>query len=96
MKTRADEEKSEGTEIEVQVGIIRGPQSKQRACCLAQAMIAVPTDPVMRMAVVGSPSYFEMRPRPRTPQELTGHNCINLRLPTHDNLYPEFGKGGAS
>ena len=35
MKTRADEEKSEGTEIEVQVGIIRGPQSKQRACCIS-------------------------------------------------------------
>ncbi|SEC47608.1 transcriptional regulator, LysR family [Rhizobiales bacterium GAS188] len=62
---------------------------------LAQGMIAVPIGPDMRMAVVGSPSYFEARLRPRTPQELTGHNCINLRLPTHGNLYAwEFEKGG--
>jgi DNA-binding transcriptional LysR family regulator len=48
----------------------------------------------MRMAVVGAPSYFAKRPPPKTPQDLTTHNCINLRLPTHGSLYIwEFEKG---
>jgi hypothetical protein len=35
------------------------------------------------------------RSRPKTPQDLTGHNCINLRLPAHGALYAwEFEKGG--
>ena len=50
--------------------------------------------PDMRMAVVGASSYFAKRPPPTTPQELIGHNCINLRLPTHGGLYAwEFEKG---
>src|SRR5208283_3982671 len=62
---------------------------------VAKDMIAVRVGPDMRMAVVGAPSYFAKRPLPRKPQELTGHNCINLRLPTHGGLYPwEFEKGG--
>jgi DNA-binding transcriptional LysR family regulator len=61
---------------------------------LAKGMIAVPISPPMRMAVVGSPSYFEGRPQPCKPQDLTAHNCINLRLPTHGGLYAwEFEKG---
>ena len=62
---------------------------------VARDMIAVRIGPDMRMAVVGAPSYFANRPRPRTPQELTEHNCINLRLPTYGGLYAwEFEKGG--
>jgi DNA-binding transcriptional LysR family regulator len=58
-------------------------------------MIAVPLGPPMRMAVVGSPAYFEKRPPPRTPQELTQHNCINLRLPAHRGIYSwEFERNG--
>jgi len=58
-------------------------------------MIAVPIGPDMRMAVVGSPSYFAKRKRPRAPQDLTAHDCINLRLPTYGGLYVwEFEKGG--
>jgi DNA-binding transcriptional LysR family regulator len=61
---------------------------------VARDMIAVRIGPDMRMAVVGSPSYFATRPKPRTPQDLTVHNCINLRLPTHGGLYAwEFEKG---
>jgi DNA-binding transcriptional LysR family regulator len=46
------------------------------------------------MAVVGAPSYFRNRPEPKKPQDLIGHNCINLRLPTHGGLYAwEFEKG---
>src|ERR687886_2114470 len=61
---------------------------------VAKDMIAVRIGPDMRMAVVGTPSYFRTRPAPETPQDLTGHNCINLRLPTHGSLYAwEFERG---
>ena len=57
-------------------------------------MIAVRIGPDFRMAVFSAPSYFERRPRPRTPQDLTEHACINLRLPTSGGLYVwEFRKG---
>jgi len=60
---------------------------------VAQGMIAVRIGPDMRMAVVGAPSYFANRPAPRSPRDLTAHNCINLRLPTHGGLYAwEFEK----
>lgn len=54
---------------------------------VAKDMIAVRIGPDMRMAVVGSPDYFARRPIPRTPQDLTAHNCINMRLPTHGGLF---------
>ncbi len=62
---------------------------------VAKDMIAVRIGPDMRMAVVGAPSYFERRPRPKTPQDLTAHDCINIRLPTRGNVYAwEFEKRG--
>jgi DNA-binding transcriptional LysR family regulator len=62
---------------------------------VAKDMIAVRIAPDMRMAVVGSPSYFAHRRRPLTPQDLTDHNCINLRLPTHGSLAIwDFEKNG--
>lgn len=62
---------------------------------VAKDMIAVRVGPDMRMAVVGAPSYFARRPPPRTPQDLTAHPCINLRLPTYGGLYAwEFEKDG--
>jgi len=54
---------------------------------VSKGMIAVRIGPDMRMAVVGTPSYFAKRPPPRKPQDLTEHNCINLRLPTYGGLY---------
>jgi DNA-binding transcriptional LysR family regulator len=58
-------------------------------------MIAVRIGPDMRMAVVGAPSYFARRRKPKTPHDLTEHNCVNLRLPTYGGLYAwEFEKGG--
>jgi DNA-binding transcriptional LysR family regulator len=60
---------------------------------VAKGMIAVRIGPDMRMAAVGAPSYFARRPRPRKPQDLTSHDCINLRLPTYGGLYAwEFEK----
>lgn len=62
---------------------------------VARDMIAVRIGPDMRMAVVGAPAYFRKRPAPEKPQDLTDHNCIGLRLPTHGGLYAwEFEKGG--
>jgi DNA-binding transcriptional LysR family regulator len=62
---------------------------------VAKGMIAVRIGPDMRMAVVGAPSYFRTRPDPKRPQDLTEHNCINLRLPTHGGVYVwEFEKAG--
>ncbi|HUA50729.1 MAG TPA: LysR family transcriptional regulator [Candidatus Sulfotelmatobacter sp.] len=61
---------------------------------VAKDMIAVRIGPDMRMAVVGSSAYFSRHQEPKTPQDLVGHNCINLRLPTHGGLYAwEFEKG---
>jgi DNA-binding transcriptional LysR family regulator len=60
---------------------------------VAKDMIAVPIGPDMRMAVVGAPSYFANRPRPKHPRDLTAHDCINLRLPTYGGLFAwEFEK----
>jgi DNA-binding transcriptional LysR family regulator len=62
---------------------------------VASGMIAVRIAPDMRMAVVGSPSYFKNRSEPEKPQDLIDHNCIALRLPTHGGLYAwEFEKDG--
>jgi DNA-binding transcriptional LysR family regulator len=61
---------------------------------VARDMVAVRIGPDQRMAVVGAPSYFATRPRPKLPQDLLGHDCINLRLPTLGGLYAwEFEKG---
>jgi len=60
---------------------------------VAMGMIAAQIGPDLRMAVVGSPAYFARHPPPKTPQDLTAHRCINLRLPTHGGLYAwEFEK----
>jgi DNA-binding transcriptional LysR family regulator len=44
-----------------------------------QDMVALRIGPDMRMAVVGSPAYFEGRRPPKTPHDLASHNCIGLR-----------------
>jgi DNA-binding transcriptional LysR family regulator len=62
---------------------------------VARDMIAVRIGPDWRMAVVGAPSYFASRAGPKRPQDLTDHDCINLRLPTYGGLFPwEFEKRG--
>jgi len=62
---------------------------------VAKDMIAVRIGPDFQMAVVGAPSYFTRRSRPKKPQDLTAHDCINLRLPTYGGLYAwEFEKNG--
>ncbi|MBY3039679.1 MULTISPECIES: LysR family transcriptional regulator [Rhizobium] len=58
-------------------------------------MIAMRIGPDLRMAVVGSPSYFDKHGRPEIPEDLTRHNCTNIRMPTFKRINAwEFEKGG--
>lgn len=62
---------------------------------VAGDMIAMRIGPDWRMAAVASPEYFATRPAPRTPHELTTHNCINLRLGSYGGFYAwEFARDG--
>jgi len=88
--------------IRVEIGIDSGPTDivaegfdagVRHGGMVANGMIAVPVGPDLRMAVVAAPPYFERYGRPRTPQELTNHNCINLRMPPAGGLLAwEFEK----
>ena len=53
---------------------------------VAKDMIAVRVAPDLRMTIVGAPGYLEQEGVPQTPDDLTHHNCINLRLPTKGGL----------
>lgn len=62
---------------------------------VAQDMVAVRIGPDLSMAAVSSPAYFASHKPPRTPHDLSNHNCINLRFPTLGGLYAwEFEKRG--
>ncbi|HSH72286.1 MAG TPA: LysR family transcriptional regulator [Methylophilaceae bacterium] len=57
-------------------------------------MIAVRISPDFEIAIVGSPSYFGKHEKPKLPQELTQHRCINLQLSTsRGNYIWRFKKG---
>jgi DNA-binding transcriptional LysR family regulator len=61
---------------------------------IAKDMISVRLGPDLTMAAVAAPSYFAGRARPRTPQDLAEHECINLRMTSSGALYAwEFEKG---
>jgi DNA-binding transcriptional LysR family regulator len=58
-------------------------------------MIAVRIGRDFRMVAVAAPAYFASHGTPRTPQDLVGHSCINLRLSSSGNLYAwEFERDG--
>lgn len=62
---------------------------------VSKDMIAVRIGPDWRFSVVASPAYFERRSAPGTPQDLTNHECINLRLTSGGGLYAwEFRRDG--
>lgn len=62
---------------------------------VAKDMIAVRIGPDMRMAVVCSPAYLVGKEMPKSPKDLTAHNCINMRLTTYGGLYAwEFARDG--
>jgi DNA-binding transcriptional LysR family regulator len=51
-----------------------GPQDRAEA-----DMIAVRVVGPMKAAMVGAPTYFALRPRPRTPDDLVRHSCVQYR-----------------
>ncbi|QND38928.1 LysR family transcriptional regulator [Rhizobium leguminosarum bv. viciae] len=58
-------------------------------------MVAVRIGPDLRMAVVGSPSYFQNRTIPMTPRDLGDHRGISYRQTTGGGLYArEFERDG--
>lgn len=58
-------------------------------------MIAVRIGPDWRLVAVASPDYLAANGRPRHPQDLVGHRCINTRQETSGGLYAwEFEKDG--
>ncbi|CAB3868532.1 LysR family transcriptional regulator [Achromobacter piechaudii] len=64
---------------------------------VAKDMIAVRISDDLKMAIVGTPAYFAKIAPPKAPQDLSGHNCVTLRLPTHGGLMAwELEKDGHS
>lgn len=62
---------------------------------LAKDMIAVRIGPELRMVVIGSPAYLARAGVPRTPQDLSAHQCINLRMLSSGGIYAwELEKDG--
>ena len=58
-------------------------------------MVAVRIGPDLRMAVVGSPSYFENRKIPIQPRDLAEHRGVSYRQTTGGGLYAwEFERDG--
>jgi len=57
-------------------------------------MIAVPVTDHWQLAVVGAPSYFDRRSEPKTPEDLLGHNCFRVRLPSGAMLPWYFQRDG--
>ena len=53
---------------------------------LQPGMVALPVGAPQRFAVVGAPAYLAHRGEPRSPAELAGHECLNLRFPS-ERLY---------
>ncbi|OLF54307.1 LysR family transcriptional regulator [Pseudomonas chlororaphis] len=62
---------------------------------LAKDICALPVAADFRLVMVAAPGYLAEHPAPQTPEQLMAHPCINLRLPTHGNLYAWELKNGA-
>lgn len=50
-------------------------------------MVAVRITADVPMRIVGSPAYFERRPKPASLADLMKHNCITLRLSSSGGIY---------
>jgi DNA-binding transcriptional LysR family regulator len=61
---------------------------------LREGMTAVKIKPRLRLAVVGSPTYFERHPQPRTPDDLEDHICIRNLYPSGAAYAWEFSQAG--
>jgi DNA-binding transcriptional LysR family regulator len=54
---------------------------------VAKDMIALRIGPDFPQVVVAAPAYFTRHPAPIIPHDLTGHACINMRLPTSGGVW---------
>jgi DNA-binding transcriptional LysR family regulator len=63
---------------------------------IAKDMIAVRVSADHQPVIIGSPAYFESRPRPRSPRDLLHHRCINFRHGSAGLYRWEFEKGNKS
>jgi len=61
---------------------------------LRDGMTAVKINPRMRLAVVGSPGYFERRSVPASPAELNDHICIQNTYPSMRRYPWSFSRDG--
>jgi len=62
---------------------------------LQRDMVAVKVSGEQRAAIVAAPSYFDSRPKPKTPGDLTAHRCIRYRMGAGGPVYRwEFEKRG--
>ena len=62
---------------------------------LQRDMVAVKVSGEQRAAIVAAPSYFDSRPKPKTPRDLTAHRCIRYRMGADGPVYRwEFEKRG--
>jgi DNA-binding transcriptional LysR family regulator len=62
---------------------------------LQRDMVAVKVTGEQRAAVVAAPAYFDSRPRPKTPRDLTAHRCLRYRMGPNGPVYRwEFEKRG--
>lgn len=61
---------------------------------LPQDMIAVPFGPRVRLLVVGAPDYFARHPPPRSPADLSKHQCIRIRMGASRLYRWEFERRG--
>ena len=69
-----------------------GPQDRAAA-----DMIIVRVMGPVKVAVVSAPSYFAQRPKPRTPDDLLRHSCVEYRRGADGDVYQwAFERGGKS
>jgi DNA-binding transcriptional LysR family regulator len=62
---------------------------------LQRDMVAVKVSGEQRAAIVAAPSYFDSRPKPKTPRDLTAHRCVRYRMGAGGPVYRwEFEKRG--
>jgi len=61
---------------------------------VSKDMIAVPLGPGWRFSLVGTPSYFARNNVPKSPYDLTKHNCAKLRLTTGGGVWAWDFKDG--
>ncbi|SCD22941.1 LysR family transcriptional regulator [Brucella inopinata] len=59
----------------------------RRGKLVSRDMIALRISPDIPMATVATPGFLEKGGKPKRPQDLSDHDCINLRLPTHGEFF---------